>query len=122
MKKVLVLTTILALGMASCKQGKDYEEKKPAEYYDYSAVKRKGCPKCGSHSIAKIDYGLTYFDENGMLLDLDTDEEKLAQALEAMLELDEEAYNKMRENARRTWEEKACAERNYGNWCAALRE
>ena len=68
MKKVLVLTTILALGMASCKQGKGYEEKKPAEYYDYSAVKRKGCPKCGSHSIAKIDYGLTYFDDNGMLL------------------------------------------------------
>ena len=61
-------------------------------------------------------------DENGMLLDLDTDEEKLAQALEAMLELDEEAYNKMRENARRTWEERACAEHNYGNWCAALRE
>lgn len=76
MKKIFVLTAIIALSMTSCKR-KDYEEKKPAEYYDYSAVKRKGCPKCGSHSIAKIDYGLKYFDENGMLLVPDSSSDSL---------------------------------------------
>lgn len=68
MKKILAITVVLALSMASCMKRTDYDENRPADYYDYAAIKRKGCPKCGSHDIAKIMYGLVYFDDDGNFL------------------------------------------------------
>lgn len=59
-------------------------------------------------------------DENGHLLDIAIDEVQLAQALEEAFSMDPEDYAQKRAAARKTWEEKSSAEKNYTSWCQLL--
>jgi len=58
--------------------------------------------------------------ENGNLLDVFIEETQLAQALEEAFSMDAALYAQKRAAARRTWEEKSSAEKNYTDWCRIL--
>ena len=61
-------------------------------------------------------------EENGRLLPEDITAEALAAAMEHELSLTDEEYALKRMAARKTWEEKSSAEKNYTAWCQLLLE
>ena len=59
-------------------------------------------------------------EENGKLLDVSIDEMQLAQTLEEAFTMDAGQYAQKRAAARKTWEEKSSAQKNYTDWCRIL--
>ena len=61
-------------------------------------------------------------NENGVLLDVDVNHKQLANILDEAFSINNETYALKRMAARKTWEEKSSAEKNYTAWCRLLLE